>query len=127
MFKAKKIRIDKNLIIDSAIAGIAVNTIPGLVNKYFLSSNPVTGIALNLVGAGGAYLTGMLLGKNDVANVGIGFAIAETAQSFISSFISGVTATPTSDFQNTPYMGRISDYTNDIQSMPATKYQFAYD
>lgn len=117
-----KVTLNKRLITDSFIAGIAVNTIPGLANKYIFTSTPLTGMTLTLAGAAGAYLLAMLMKKPDIANIGIGIAGSQLVQGFINGFISGVTSTPVSDFNQLPYRG-MRDYTNDLQAMPSSRYK----
>ena len=67
-----KVGINTALIIDAAIAQALVEVGPGLLNRFLFPTDPLAGEVETAAGVGLAYLYGMLMKNNNVANIGIG-------------------------------------------------------
>ena len=125
----RKVRIKKDLLIDTVIASIIVQQAPKFINEYLFKTNPLTGMTLELSGGAAAYLVGMVLKKDNVANIGIALAGADVVNEMLGSSLLGLT-TGTSDFVQVDSAGNLiptlSDYTDNPAVMDYSNYQSAY-
>lgn len=132
--KLHSVKLKKNLLIDAFLASVIVQQSPKVINQYLLSSSPISGTMLEVVGGGVAYLVGMLFGKEDIANIGLALAGADVANEFISSWLnqSGSNALPSTqtgaikDYSNSPVL-RLREYTNSVASVDYNSYRTIYN
>lgn len=125
--KFKKVQLKKDLIINAVIASIIVQQAPKLLNQYFFSSSPLTGITLEVAGGAAAYLVGMLFGKTDIANIGIAIAIADIANDLLMpSLLGATTGKPAGvgDYSSSPLL---RDYGSNPNAMSSAVYSSAYN
>lgn len=125
----RKIKLKKGLLIDTVIAAIIVQQAPKFINEYLFKTSPLTGMALEASGAVAAYVTGMLLKKDTVANIGIALAGADIVNEMVGSSLIGLTA-GTGDFVQVDSQGNLiptlSDYTDNPDVMDYSNYQNSY-
>ncbi len=118
----RKNELDKRVLIDTAITSIIVQQVPSLFNKFFLSSNPLTGYALQGVGAAAAWLGGQLLKRPDISSMGIGLVGADILNNLITPMITP--SATTSDYSTTPLL---KSYTDDSNAIGINTYKVAYN
>ena len=126
----RKVKIKKPLLINTVIASIIVQQAPGLINEYLFKSNPLVGKTLTLSGGIAAYVLGMLMKKDDIANIGIALAGADVVNEMIGTTLLGSTA-GMSDFvsvdSNGNVIGALADYSDVPQTMEYQNYQKSYE
>lgn len=118
-------KINMAIVIDALIASVIVTAAPGIINQTFFKTNPVSGMTLNLLGGGAAYLLGMLLKKPNVSNIGIALAVVNIAMPMINQAIGQFTGTATPAVQTTgmaDYM-RLKEYVSQTRAMQIEPYQ----
>lgn len=115
--RGKMVKLDKNTIVDVAIAEAVVRLGPDLINSFL----PIPETAQPFLGVGAGFLLGSLLKKPLIANAAIAIGVVNFMEAPLADMIAGVTggtsgeittgtkvnaATPVSDFI------RLSGYTN---------------
>ena len=103
-----KVGINTALIIDAAIAQALVEVGPSLLNKFLFPTDPLAGEIQTAAGVGLAYLYGMLMKNNNVANIGIGVG----AVKFLTPTLMQLTGS-LGDYFNMGDYGSLNEYTND--------------
>ena len=83
----KKVQFNQNLVLDSIGALLIVLKIPELANRFLFASNPVTGLTATAVGVGANYLLAQMVGRPDMANVGIGAGAVAIVSPMIDELI----------------------------------------
>lgn len=104
-------KLNTRLIVDSLIASVVVQQLPGLANKLLFSKNPLSGLTLKAVGAGGALLVGNMMRKPAVGSIGVALAVADIA----NDLVSGALGVSTETAPNTMPLIKPTKY----QSVPA--------
>jgi len=126
----RKVKIKKQLLISSVLASIIVTQAPGLINEYLFKSNPLTGMSLQMSGGAAAYLIGMVMKKDDIANIGIALAAADIVNNLISTTLLGQNV-GVSDFVSVDSNGNLiqslADYSNSPQVMEFQNYSKSYE
>lgn len=87
--KFKRAGLNTKLIVDVGLAGIMVDLLPQLVNKFF----PIDPTLYSVVGAGGSYIVGSMLKKPDLANAGIALGLVKIVAPIVDDLIGGFTGT----------------------------------
>jgi hypothetical protein len=119
-----KVGINQALIMDAGIASLIVQLAPGLVNQYLFSSSPLTGQASTLAGVGAAYLYGMLMKNQNVANIGIALGAVDFVKPFIQQLLP---ASGVNDYAQLNDYGTLNEYTSDpSKRLSLVQYADAY-
>jgi hypothetical protein len=125
----RKVRIKKQLLIDTLIASVVVQQAPKLINEYLFKTKPLTGMVLQLSGGAAAYLIGMIMKKDTIANIGIALAGADVVNEMVGTTLLGQ-GTSVADFVSVDSAGNLvnalSDYTDSPSVMDYQNYQNAY-
>jgi len=119
-----KVGINTQLIIDAAIAQGLVKVGPSLLNRFLFPTDPLAGEIQTAAGVGLAYLYGMLMKNNNVANIGIGIGAVE----FLTPTLMQLTGA-LGDYGNISDGGyfNLQDYTNDPGNRQSVQqYQQSY-
>lgn len=129
--KNKKIKFQKDLMIDTVIASVVVQQSPRLVNEYFFKDKPLTGMTLELAAGAIAYGLGLLMKNSNVANIGVALAGSDIINEYVgTSLLSELLPEPTENLLSIDESGFISDslsgYTNSPQVMDYEKYNESY-
>jgi hypothetical protein len=120
-----KVGINTQLIIDAAIAQALVEVGPELLNRFLFSTDPLADEIKTAAGVGLAYLYGMLLKNNNVANIGIGVGAVKFLTPTLMQLVGG-TAT-VGDYFNIGDYGNIKDYVdNPSNRMQPSVYKDSY-
>lgn len=129
--KIHKVSLNKTLLIDTVLASLIVQQVPKLLNNYLFSSSPLTGNMLEIAGGASAYLAGMLFGKNDIANIGLGLAGADILNQYVGGLLPGTSQTvnptgPIKDYSNSPVL-QLKDYNNSVSTVHYKQYESIYN
>lgn len=82
---SRKVSFNQKLIMDVGLAGLAVRIIPILLNKFV----PLDPTLYTVAGAGGGYLTGVMLKKPDLANASIALGVVEFVAPMVENLVGG--------------------------------------
>jgi len=85
--RRKKVAFNQKLVIDSIGAGVVVSLAPDLLNRYFFSSQPISGMTGTAAGVGVNYLLAQFMGRPEMANVGIGIGLVQFLKPFIDQLL----------------------------------------
>lgn len=88
--RRKKVSLDTDLLLNTVIATVVTQQAPKLLNQFLFKNNPLTGITLGIAGGASAYLVGLLMENNEVANIGLALAGADLINDVVTPLISGV-------------------------------------
>jgi hypothetical protein len=89
--RMSKVAFNQGLVMDGVIAMLVVQKAPELLNRFLLTSNPVTGLIATAAGVGAGYLGGSFFKRPQVANLSIAAGIVEYAGALIDDIVGGVT------------------------------------
>jgi hypothetical protein len=118
-----KVGLNTQLIIDAAIAQALVEVGPGLLNKFLFPTDPLAGEVETAAGVGLAYLYGMLMKNNNVANIGIGVG----AVKFLTPTLMQLTTGVGDYFSKVGDYGKLSEYVDDpTNRMSPAVYKDSY-
>lgn len=120
-----KVKLDKNLALNTLIASLIVQQLPGIVNKYLLTGTPLSDTILRVIGAGGSILYGMAFKNNEVANIGVVLAGADLVNNAITSTLS-TNVGLLGDFVRMQPENMLGDYTNNLAVVGSEQYADTY-
>lgn len=119
--------LNTKLLTDALIASLIVNQATDFVNQKFLQNMQLSGIMLDVLGAGLAYFVGKIMKHDNVGTIGIALAGANVAGSFLNQYLLGAGKTtpptmPTSSSAGMLSPKKSSQSMNDYQFMPMRDY-----
>ena len=122
----RKFRMNKKLIIDAIISSVIVEQAPNLIRQVV---NIPSGILSNVTGAAAGVLASILLKRQNISDLSIGFAGADYVNEMLGTTLLG-SSSPVQDFISVGSDGKpvfaLQDYTNSPEVMSTNEYQKSY-
>lgn len=125
--RTMKVKFDKNIALNTAIASLISQQLPGVVQKITKSTTALTETALRVVGAAGCVAYGYLMKNNEVANIGVILSGMDIVNTQVSGML-GNNLNMLNDYVRINPGLALRDYTNNLSVVGAgaDNYQNTY-